>query len=106
MFIILDQVTSFAQDNFFLKNCDWGKQLWPLKWKMQRLRDNKAVSMVAPNRNFITDQVVTLTTLDTKMTKCFPQLVSKLYIHKYITCRLCKETVTGKVGFHHKHIFI
>ena len=27
---------------------------------MQRLRDNKAVSMVAPNRNFITDQVVTL----------------------------------------------
>ena len=22
MFIILDQVTSFAQDNFFLKNCD------------------------------------------------------------------------------------
>ena len=73
---------------------------------MQRLRDNKVVSMVAPNRNFITDQVVTLTSLDTKMTKCFPQLVSKQYIHKYITCRLCKETVAGKVGFHHKQICI
>ena len=65
---------------------------------MQRLRDNKAVSMVAPNRNFITDQVLTLTSLHTKMTKCFPQLVSKQYIRKYITCRLCKETVAGKVG--------
>ena len=65
---------------------------------MQRLRDNKAVSMVAPNRNFITNQVVTLTSLHTKMTKCFPQLVSKQYIRKYITCRLCKETVAGKVG--------
>ena len=71
---------------------------------MQTLRDNKAVSMVAPNSNFITDQVVTLTSLDTKMTKCFPQLVSKQYRHKYITCRLCKGTVAGKVGFHYKQI--
>ena len=60
--------------------------------------------MVAPNSNFITDQVVTLTSLDTKMTKCFPQLVSKQYRHKYITCRLCKGTVAGKVGFHYKQI--
>ena len=73
---------------------------------MQRLRDNKVVSMVAPNRNFITDQVVTLTSLDTKMTKCFPQLASKQYIHKYITCGLCKETVAGKVEFHYKQICI
>ena len=60
--------------------------------------------MVAPNSNFITDQVVTLTSLDTKMTKCFPQLVSKQYRHKYRTCRLCKGTVAGKVGFHYKQI--
>ena len=65
---------------------------------MQRLRDNKAVSMVAPNRNFITDQLVTLTSLNTKMTKCFSQLVSKQYIHNYITCRLCKETVAGTIN--------
>ena len=59
--------------------------------------------MVAPNRNFIYQSSSYINKFRYKNDKVFSTIGLKtIHIHKYITCRLCKGTVAGKVGFHYE----